>query len=134
MLWALYCYVYYYTTVFRHSGELSHQRLENHTKFVPEVLFQWCNCTGSLHRCRCMCSAQDLVHFAQYVPVVSIYSKSFFTCWQCPVKNVKFHNFHFGAGLARSHVHYLHTNGAVGSGTASDCLASLKMYLSSLKM
>ena len=29
VLWALYCYVYSHTTVFRQSGELSHQRLEN---------------------------------------------------------------------------------------------------------
>ena len=78
VLRALYCYVYYYTTVFQHSGELSYQRLENHTKLVPEVLLQWCNCTGSLHRCRCMCSAQDLVHYAQSVPMVSIYSKIIF--------------------------------------------------------
>ena len=28
MWWALYCYVLYHKTVFRQSGELSHQRLE----------------------------------------------------------------------------------------------------------
>ena len=41
--------------------------------------------------------------------------------------NVKYNNFHLGAGNAHSHVHYLQQNGAARSGSLSVCVAGLKM-------
>ena len=55
-----------HTTVFRQSGELFHQRLEILPSFIPEVLFWWCNYTGSLHQCRCRCSTSFMVHITPY--------------------------------------------------------------------
>ena len=36
--------------------------------------------------------------------------------------------FHSGAGLAHSHVHYLHPKGTASSATTSVCLTGLKLY------
>ena len=74
VLWALYCYVYSHTTVFRQSGELSHHRLENQVLSLKYFF------NGAIAPARCTsagvgassfigCNLHSMIYCSKYIQI-----------------------------------------------------------------